>query len=101
VPGLVTNTAAQRIRALQMPVMIGVGSKDASDRNAAHKLSEQLSPKQLEKPHVFLEKYESKLRGLNLLNKGLPIEQQMYKFLDEYVKKSPGEWRNRKSPLLD
>lgn len=101
VPGLVTNTAAQRIRALQMPVMIGVGSKDSSDRNAANKLSEQLSPKQLEKPHVFLEKYDSKLRGLNLLNKGLPIEQQMYKFLDEYVKKAPGEWRNRKSPLLD
>ncbi|MDP1799142.1 MAG: alpha/beta fold hydrolase [Planctomycetaceae bacterium] len=101
VPGLVTAAAAARIRALQMPVMIGVGSKDPQDRNAAQKLSDQLAPKQLEKPHVFLEKYDSKLRGVELLNKGLQLEPQMYKFMDEYVKKSPGEWRNRKSPLTE
>jgi alpha-beta hydrolase superfamily lysophospholipase len=101
VPGLPTNTAAARIRALQMPVMIGVGDKDSLDRNAAKKLHELLAPKQTDKPHVFFETYASKLRGLDLLNKGVGLEKQMYTFLDEYVKKSPGEWRNRKSPLID
>ncbi len=101
VPGVVTTNAVARIRAMQMPVMIGVGSKDSLNRNAAQKLSDQLSPKQQAKPHIFLETYDSKLRALDLLNKGLGLEQQMYKFLDEYVKKSPGEWRNRKSPLTD
>lgn len=101
VPGVPTNVAAARIRAMQMPVMIAVGSKDASDRNAANKLNEQLAPKQVEKPYVFFEKFDSKLRGLNLLNKNLNLEPRMYNFLDEYVKKTPGEWRSRKSPLLD
>ncbi len=101
VPGIPTNVAAGRIRALQMPVMIAVGSKDAGDRNAAGKLMEQLSPKQPEKPYVIPEKYDSKLRGLNLLNKGLSIEPQMYKFLDEYVKKSPGEWRDRQNKITN
>lgn len=101
VPGLATNAAVARIRALQMPVMIGVGKQDPLDKNAAKKLSEQLSPKATEKPYVFSEAYESKLRGLDLLNKGTGLEKHMYTFLDEQVKKSPGEWRNRKSPLTD
>ncbi|HET6424751.1 MAG TPA: alpha/beta fold hydrolase [Planctomycetaceae bacterium] len=101
VPGLATNQAVTRIRVLQMPVMIGVGNKDSLDRNAAKKLSELIAPKALDKPHVFFETYESKLRGLDLLNKNVGLEKQMYTFLDEHVKKSPGEWRNRKSPLND
>lgn len=101
VPGLATNAAVARVRVLQMPVMIGVGNKDSLDKNAAKKLSEQLAPKAAEKPHVFYETYESKLRGMDLLNKNVGLEKQMYTFLDEYVKKSPGEWRNRKSPLND
>ncbi len=101
VPGLATNAAVTRVRNLQMPVMIGVGKQDPQDKNAATKLSESLSPKQAEKPYVFLEKYDSKLRGLEMLNKGIGLEKHMYTFLDEYVKKSPGEWRNRKSPLTD
>lgn len=101
VPGLPHNAPAARIRALQMPVMIGVGDKDSLDRNAANKLHELLAPKQLDKPHVFFEKYGSKLRGLDLLNKNVGLEKHMYTFLDEHVKKAPGEWRNRKSPLTD
>lgn len=101
VPGLATNQAVARIRALQMPVMIGVGNKDSLDRNAAKKLSDLIAPKALDKPHVFFETYESKLRGLDLLNKNVGLEKQMYTFLDEHVKKTPGEWRNRKSPLND
>lgn len=99
VPGLVPNQSIARIRALQMPVMIAVGEKDTLDKGAAKKLSEQIMPKKEEKPHVFLETYPSKFRGTDLLNKQTKLEAQMYKFLDDYVKKSPGEWRTRKSPL--
>ncbi len=101
VPGLVPIQAIARIRALQMPVMIAVGEKDTLDKGAAKKLSEQIMPKKEDKPHVFLETYPLKFRGTDLLNKGTKLEAQMYKFLDDYVKKSPGEWRTRKSPLQD
>ncbi len=101
VPGLVPIPAIARVRALQMPVLIAVGEKDTLDKGAAKKLADQIMPKKEDKPHVFLETYPFKFRGTDLLNKGTKLEAQMFKFLDDYVKKSPGEWRTRKSPLQD
>jgi pimeloyl-ACP methyl ester carboxylesterase len=102
VTGLPTTDAVQRLRALKMPVMIGVGSKDTAGLSAARKLGELISPKKDEQPqYLFLEEYDTKLRGTDMLNKGLKVEAQMYTFLDEYLKKQPGEWRTRKSPLSD
>lgn len=101
VPGLNTNTAVARIRTLKMPVMVAVGKKDTKDKGAAKKLVDLLMPKQEEKPHVTFLQLDSNARGVDLLNKGTGLEPQMYKFLDENVKKTPGEWRDRKSPLKD
>jgi pimeloyl-ACP methyl ester carboxylesterase len=101
VPGLITTQAAQRLRGLRMPVMIGVGKKDKADRGAAKKLAEQLMPKEEEMPYVFYQEYDTTARGTDMLNLGVGVEQQMYKFLDEHVKKAPSEWRDRKSPLFD
>lgn len=103
VPGLVTTGAAQRIRALKgfVNVMIGVGTKDNQDKGAAKKMAELISPKQEATQFLFLEEYDTKFRGTDLLNKGLKVEGHMFKFMDEYVKKAPGEWRTRKSPLND
>jgi len=101
VPGLVTNQAAQRLRGMKMPVMVGVGKKDKTDKGAAKKLAEQLMPKEEAMPYVVLQEYDTTARGTDMLNLGVGVEQQMYKFLDDYVKKAPGEWRDRKSPLLD
>jgi len=104
VPGLVTNTVAQKIRALNtaripISVMIAVGDKDDKDKGAANKLHELISPKKDE--FVTFESYPTKFRGTDMLNKGLKLEAQMYKFLDEKVKKLEIEWRTRKSPLQD
>lgn len=101
VSGLNTNVPVARLRALKMPVMIGVGKKDKKDRGAAKKYAEQLMPKEESMPYVFLQEYDTTARGTDMLNLGLPVEAQMYKFLDDYLKKQPGEWRDRKSVLLD
>uniref|UniRef100_A0A7C2K1V2 AB hydrolase-1 domain-containing protein n=1 Tax=Schlesneria paludicola TaxID=360056 RepID=A0A7C2K1V2_9PLAN len=101
VPGLVTTAAINRLRAMKMPVMIGIGKKDKADRGSAKKLAEQLMPKDEPMPYVFYQEYETSARGTDLLNLGVGVEPQMYKFLDEYLKKQPGEWRDRKSPLFD
>jgi pimeloyl-ACP methyl ester carboxylesterase len=102
VPGLVTNQAINRLRGMKMPVMVAVGKKDKLDRGSAKKLSEQLMPNKDEMPpHVFLQEYDTTARGTELLNLGLGVEQHMYRFLDDYLKKQPGEWRDRKSPLFD
>lgn len=101
VPGLNVNTASTRLRTLQMPVMIAVGKRDNQDKGSAKRLADQLMPRADEKPYVQYVTYDSNLRGTDMLNKGLGLEPQMYKFFDENVKKAPGEWRNRKSPLQD
>lgn len=108
VPGLVTTGATQGIRLLNGPVsvMIGVGTKDDKDKGAAEKLADVICPqcsdkKEGETPYMYLEKYDTKLRGTDLLNKGLKVELAMYNFLDKFVKNAPGEWRTRKSPLTD
>lgn len=101
VPGLNISNAATRIRTLQMPVMIGVGKKDNQDKQSAKRLSEQLMPKKEEKPHVIFHEYDSNARGTDLIGKNVSVEGHVYVFLDEHVKKSEGEWRDRKSPLTD
>lgn len=107
VPGLSVTAATQQIRALNgfVSVMIGVGTKDDNDKGAAEKLADQISPPGIKKEgaaqYLFLEKYDTKLRGTDLLNKGLKVEVAMYNFLDKFVKNAPGEWRTRKSPLSD
>ncbi|MBI1345496.1 alpha/beta fold hydrolase [bacterium] len=101
VPGLNVNNAVTMIRNMKMPVMIGVGKKDNQDKGSAKKLADLISPKTEEMPYLFLQQYDTKFRGAELLNKGVGVEPQMYKFLDEFVKKSTSEWRDRKSPLQD
>lgn len=101
VPGLNTNTASTMLRSMKKPVMIGVGKKDNLDKGSAKKLADLISPKVEETPYLFLQEYDTKFRGTDLLNKGVGVEPQMYKFLDEFVKKSTSEWRDRKSPLQD
>jgi pimeloyl-ACP methyl ester carboxylesterase len=105
VPGLVTTAAATAIRNLRgrVCVMIGVGTKDNLDRGTAKKLAEQISPRKEEgdSQYLFLEEYDTKFRGTDMLLKGLKVEQHMYRFLDEKVKKFEVEWRTRKSPLMD
>lgn len=101
VPGLVTNQAVAKLRTLQLPVLIVVGKKDNLDKGNAKKLHDLLMPKEVAKPHSFLVELDTNVHGTDMLNKGLGLEQTLFKFLDEHVKKGASEWRDRKSPLQD
>jgi len=100
VPGLPAADGAALIRTLKMPTLIAVGNKDSQDRGAAKKLDELIRPKKDEEYVTYVE-YDTKFRGTDLLNKDRKLEGDMYKFLDEYVKKANSEWRTRKSVLTD
>lgn len=99
-PLFVGIEGAPENRAPKMPILIAVGSKDTQDRGAAKRLVDQMMPKS-DDAHVELKTFDTNNRGLDMLNKRLGLEIEMYKFLDEKVKKAPGEWRDRKSPLFD
>jgi dienelactone hydrolase len=104
VPGLVPSGPAQRLRAMKgfVPVLIAVGAKDNLDKGGARKVSELIQPKKEEQGQfVFLDEFDTKLRGTDMLLKGLKLESRILGFLEEHVKKAQGDWRTRKSPLSD
>jgi hypothetical protein len=89
------------IRNLRRPVLIIAGSKNATDLKEAKKMHEILAPKKEGFEFMYLEQYDSKLRGTDLLGKGLKTEQNLGNFLIKHVKEARSEWRDRKSKLLD
>lgn len=89
------------IRNLRRPVLIIAGSKNATDLKEAKKMFEILAPKKEGFEFMYLEQYDSKLRGTDLLGKGLKTEQHLGTFLIKHVKEARSEWRDRKSKLLD
>lgn len=96
-----TNKTLNIIRNLKRPVLIIVGNKNASDLKEAKKMHEILAPKKEGFEFMYLEQYDSKLRGTDLLGKGLKTEQHLANFLMKHVKDARSEWRDRKSRLLD
>lgn len=103
-PGLPVSKSLNVVRTLKrqgFPTLIGVGAKNNADLASAKKVYEQLAPKKDEYPNVFLEQYDVKLRGTDLLGKNLKLEEHMFNFLVEGLKKPKSEWRDRKSKLLD
>ncbi len=104
-PGLGTPKSLAFIRTLgRTAVLITVGSKNTTDLAAAKKMQEILDPKnERGKKDIFLEQYDTKLHGTNLLGQGLKTEQHLYTFLMKHVKETTNAspWRDRKSKLLD
>ncbi len=101
VPGLGTNKTLAGIRTLKLPVLIAVGSKNGPDLAAANKMHDILAPKKEGFEQMYLEQYDTKLRGTDLIGKGLKVEQHLFNFLIKHVKELRSEWRDRKSKLLD
>lgn len=96
-----TNKSLASIRNLRRAVLIVVGSKNSTDLKEARKMHDILAPKKEGFEQMFLEQYDSKLRGTDLLGKGLKTEVHLYNFLIKYVKDVKSDWRDRKSKLLD
>ena len=103
-PGLVVTKSLNVLRNLGRPVLVCVGSKNGSDLSAAKKTYDQLSPKEPKEEslrYVYLEQYDTKFRGTDLIGKGFKVEQHMYNFLVKHLKEHKSEWRDRQSKLLD
>ena len=102
-PGLLANKAVAGIRALRRPVMIGVAEMNGHDLTAANKMFDQLiSKKDKDKEkedHLYLEKYEGDLRGMDLVTKNAKVRSHIFAFLTKYVKEYQSEWRDRRSRL--
>ena len=103
-PGLAVSKSLNILRGLGRPVLICVGSKNTSDLAAAKKAYDQLVPKEPKEEdlkRVYLEQYDTKFRGTDLIGKGFKVEQHMFNFLVKHVKEHKSEWRDRRSKLLD
>lgn len=83
--------------ALGVAFLVAVGKNDPQDKGEAHKLFEKLTsfPKSEERMH-FLE-LGAKLRGTELMGKGLKLEENMLVFFDTHLRKLPPNWRDRRS----
>jgi hypothetical protein len=89
------------IRNLKRPVLIEVGSKNGTDLKEAKKIHEILAPKKEGFEFMYLDQFDSKFRGTDLLGKGMKVEEHLINFLVKHVKDIRSEWRDRKSKLLD
>lgn len=100
-PGMSMSAVGARLRLLPISVMLAIGSKDTANFSTATKLFDQLVPKKQEVETVFLQKYDGKFKGTDLLFKRLnpPVEAHLVGFLDKYLKPLNIDWRDRRSGL--
>ena len=101
IPGLMANKAVTAVRLLRRPVMIGVAEKNQHDATIAHKMFEQLTSKKDKEAeeHLYYEKYEGELRGMDLVTQNAKVRGHIFAFLNKHVKEFKSEWRDRRSRL--
>ena len=95
-PGMATNKAFAMIRGMKGPVLIIAGGKNGRDAGAARKIHDVLAPKSEGYDMMYLELYDTKLRGTDLLGKQLKTELHLFNFLVKHVKEFKSEWRDRR-----
>lgn len=100
-PGMPMSAIGAKLRQLPIAVLLAVGTKDTANLSTANKLFEQLVPKKQEAETVFLQKYEGKFKGTDLLFKRLnpPVEVHLVGLLDKFLKPLNIDWRDRRSEL--
>jgi len=80
--------------------LLCVGAEDSIDDDQTEKLFLQLGGKDPDnKDRIYLQTYPVKLRGTQLLGKGIGIEKHIMIFLEAHLKKLNDEWRDRQSRL--
>lgn len=80
-------------------MLFAVGTQDRLDEGITDKLYKTANPAEKNKGRMQLLSVNSPLRGAELLNKKLGIEQKLQAFLDLRVKGAGVEWRDRQSRL--
>lgn len=101
-PGINLQQACFRLRALGMPVMVGVSKKDKL-AGAAKKVYDHFAPKKTgegDKQYVYLMEYAGQDRGTDLLNReDQRVELNMLAFLQKHLDALEYPWRDRRSRL--
>lgn len=99
VPGLNATRALTFLKgpAMNIAFLLIVGEKDTEDRGQARKMHTPLANVPKSEERIYFEKYDTNLRGTDLLGHNLPTELHILAFLKKHLKDLPGEWRDRRS----
>ncbi len=106
VPGLPNVVAASALRDLEGPdrqriaFFLCTGSR-VEETAEAKKIGFVLQKAEDADSRVYTREFDSNQSGTGLLGKTLGLEESMRQFFTTHLKKSPGEWRNRKPRLQD
>lgn len=76
-------------------ILVCSGS-DAKEKKEAEKVFEMTAPK-VNKDRMYFKAYSAKLKGTNLLDQKLGIEDYMLVFFDKHLKSLDSPWRDRES----
>ncbi len=101
VPGLKINKAIKALKdpAKNMAILTLVGTRDNEDDEAAENIYTKLDGKKGDRNEgrFQLLKHSTKYRGYNLINNHDKVAEQIYAFLEIYLKPINDPWRDRQS----
>ncbi|MDA0833383.1 MAG: hypothetical protein O2955_17200 [Planctomycetota bacterium] len=98
VPGLQTFKPLKLLAAPQIPIalMVGVGTGDALDKGDAKKIYQAMAGNSRNKGRTYLETYQFKLRGTDLLGKNLLVEDHVVAFFNKHLGELEIDWVDRR-----
>lgn len=98
-PGLSVLQSMAKMKAAKIPVLIGVSKSDPQDKGSSRKIHQVLAPRKEGYEHIYLEQYQGKGRGTDLLAAPLRTPVHISNFLDQHLKKLEIDWQDRRSRL--
>ena len=96
--GVTTQKAIRFLKQIPFSLLVCVGSKDSLDRRQAKSVFDRLGGSHKKGVGMYFQPYDKiKLRGTDLLVKGLRTEAHIIGFLDAHLKKLDTAWRDRRN----
>lgn len=83
--------------ALGISFLMVVGKEDSADHGTTNKMFKLASSIKGNEKRMVFRAFDTKLRGTDMLDKRLLLEELMVVFLDDQFKKLPFEWEDRRS----
>lgn len=98
VPGLQTFKPLKVLADPRIPMalMIGIGSGDSLDKGDAKKMYQLVAGNSRNKDRTYMQTYQFKLRGTDLLGKKLLVEEHITAFFTKHLKEIDLEWTDRR-----
>lgn len=100
VPGIVMSQSLQALRPFPVAMSFNVSAGDTKDKGETKKQFSAAAAFDKEHKRIFLQdKYQGKLRGTDMLNNRIGLEEHVILFLNDNVMKADSQWRDRQSKL--